>query len=321
MNERAAGREQRRPRLGRRRPPAAGIEQPAHQIVRTRSGTLAMRSLIADEVMHPGVGPLVEAQRLYVGQSHLAARLRAAGGAPPVGTPPRRQPTLVLFDVGMGAGSNAAAAFAESARAPVGAARLELVSFERDLDALRLALTEPAAFGLEGACGEAARELLETGHHESIRTRWRLEQGGALEALARQPHPADIVFWDPFSPRINGELWTVAAFSLLRQVAGPRCTLFTYSASTAVRMALLLAGWVVGIGDAIGDKAATTAAAIHADDLVLALDATWLNRLGRPDVPLPADAPPDAVRRVAALRQFALTPPGRGGTSPAPDSR
>lgn len=297
-----------------------GPERPAHQLVRTRSGALAMRSLIADEVMHPGVGPLEEAQRLYVGQAHLGARLRASGSRAGESVAPH-QARLVLFDVGMGAGSNAAAAFAESARAPDGAARLELVSFERDLGALRLALTEPAAFGLQGACGEAARALLESGRHESIRTLWRLELGDAAEALSRQPHAADIVFWDPFSPRINPGLWTVSAFSLLRQVAGPRCTLFTYSASTAVRLALLLAGWTVGIGDAIGDKATTTAAAMHGDDLARPLDATWLRRLARADVPLPADAPADAVQRVAALPQFAFTPRGPGGTSPAPGSR
>ena len=308
-----------------------------------------MRSLIADEVMHPGVGPLEEAQRLYVGQAQLGVRLRTsvsrpgeclAPGSPSEfhsaglhtrtdhpPPPPRacgataKQARLVLFDVGMGAGSNAAAAFAESERAPGDAARLELVSFERDMDALRLALTEPDAFGLQGACGEAARALLESGRHESIRTLWRLERGDALAALARQQHAADLVFWDPFSRRINPGLWTVAAFSLLRQVAGPRCTLFTYSASTAVRLALLLAGWMVGIGDGIGDKATTTAAAMHLDDLTRPLDAAWLRRLTRADVPLPADAPADAIQRVAALPQFALTPRGPGGTSPAPGSR
>ncbi len=279
-----------------------------------------MRSLEADEVMHPGVGPLVEAQGLYVGQALLGARLGAAGWSGD-GPAPRDKPTLVLFDVGMGAGSNAAAAFAESARAPAEAARLELVSFERDLDAMRLALTAPAAFGLQDACGDAARALLENGRHESTRTLWRLERGDALVALTRQPRAADIVFWDPFSPRINPGMWTVAAFALLRQVAGPRCTLFTYSASTAVRLALLLAGWAVGVGDAVGDKSATTAAAIDADDLARPLEVTWLRRLARADVPLPADAPPDAVQRVAGLPQFSFRLPGTGGTSPAPGSR
>jgi len=265
----------------------------SHAVVRTRKGLVAMRDLDAGEVMHPGVGPLVEAEQLYVRQSRLGERLRATQGR-----------YLVLFDIGMGAGSNALAARAESERVQTGAARLELVSFERDLGALELALTQPADFALEGESGQAARALLAHGRHETTRTSWRLRHGDILEALASETSLADIVFWDPFSPKTNPDLWTVAAFTALRRVAHARCTLFTYSASTAVRSALLLAGWAVGVGESIGEKAATTAAAVVATDLARPLDRQWLARLSRPDVPLPADAPADLVARISAMPQF-----------------
>jgi queuine tRNA-ribosyltransferase len=254
-----------------------------------------MRSLDAGEVMHPGVGPLVEAEQLYVRQSGLGERLRTT-----------RDRNLVLFDVGMGAGSNALAARAESERASASAARLELVSFERDLGALALALTQPADFALEGECGQAARALLAHGRHETARTCWRLHHGDVFQALAHETCLADIVFWDPFSPKANPDLWTVAAFAAVRRVAHARCTLFTYSASTAVRCALLLAGWAVGVGMPIGDKAATTAAAVVATDLLRPLDHRWMARLSRPDVPLPSDAPADFEARIAALPQFCV---------------
>lgn len=263
-----------------------------HEVVRTRGGALAMRSLDAGEVMHPGVGPLVEAEQLYVRQSRLAQRLLEA-------------PALVLFDVGLGAGSNALAARAVAERAPAQAARLELVSFERDLGALTLALETPVAFGIDDDAAVAARALLSSGRHESPRTTWRLEHGDVSAALARVATPADIVYWDPFSPRANPTLWTVAAFTAIRRAAGPRCTLFTYSASTATRVALLLAGWAVGLGDAIGDKAHTTAAAVEPGDLARPLDRAWLTRLARPDAPWPVDAPADAAARVTAALQFA----------------
>ena len=268
-----------------------------HEVVRTRGGALAMRSLEAGEVMHPGVGPVAEAQALYVSQSRLGERLRAHAAE-----------ELVLFDAGLGAGSNALAAWAESERAPAEAARLCLVSFERDLGALELALAAGAPFGLEDEAAVAARALLDGGAHDTARTRWRLRHGELLEnlALARLGTlRADIVFWDPFSPRANPSLWTVAAFAALRRAAGPRCTLATYSAATATRVALLLAGWAVGVGDAIGDKAQTTAAAVDAGDLARPLDRPWLGRLSRPDARLPADAPPDAAARLAQLPQFA----------------
>ncbi len=265
----------------------------SHELCRLRTGAVAVRDLATGEVMHPGVGPLVEAEFLYVRQSRLEDRLRETGGA-----------TLVVFDIGMGAGSNAVATRAVSERAPAHAARLELVSFERDPSALRFALKHADVFGLDGENGEAARALLDRGYHDSARTRWRLAWGDVLDALARETSRADIVLWDPFSPRANPSLWTVAAFTAIRRVAGSGCTLFTYSASTAVRVALLLAGWSVGVGDAIGDKAATTAAAVRASDLARPLDRRWLSRLSRADVPLPVDAPADVVERVGGAPQF-----------------
>jgi queuine tRNA-ribosyltransferase len=210
----------------------------------------------------------------------------------------------VVFDVGLGAGSNALSAWAASEAAPASAARLALVSFERDLGALELALAHASDFAIEGASEAAVRAILADGKHETARTSWRLERGDVLEAMAREIEPAAIVFWDPFSPRANPALWTVAAFTAARRAAGTGCTLFTYSASTAVRVALLLAGWAVGVGDGIGDKTATTAAATEVRDLARPLDRRWLVRLSRDDVPLPVDAPDGAAQIVAGLAQF-----------------
>ncbi|HUS63877.1 MAG TPA: MnmC family methyltransferase [Kofleriaceae bacterium] len=265
----------------------------AHEVVRTRAGALAVRSVEAGEIMHPGVGPLVEADALYVRQSRLAERLRAA------------ESPLVLFDVGLGAGSNALAARAVSEAAPPGAARLELVSFERDLGALALALDHAAAFGLAGEPGDAARALLAGGRHETARTLWRLDRGDLSETLSAEPARAHLVYWDPFSPRANPALWTIAAFSALRAAAAEDCTVITYSASTATRVALLLAGWAVGVGDPIGDKAQTTIAATDARALYRPLPRAWLSRLRLPSAPMPADAPTDAAARAAAAPQFA----------------
>ncbi len=271
----------------------AGRGRVGHEIIHTRGGARAMRSLADGEVMHPGVGPLVEAEQLYVRQSRLRERLAT-----------RESERLVVFDVGLGAGSNALAARSASEGLPAEAARLELVSFERDLGALALALTDGEAFGWRGEAADAARALLAHDAHTTGRTHWRLVRGDLLEALARQTVPADVVYWDPFSPRANPALWTVAAFSAARRIAGARCALYTYSASTATRLALLLAGWAVGVGDAIGDKAQTTAAAVVVSDLARPLDRGWLARLSRPDAPLPPDAPSDAIARARQAPQF-----------------
>jgi queuine tRNA-ribosyltransferase len=262
--------------------------------VTTRDGAPAVLDREAGEVMHPVIGPAVESERLYVAQSRLRARL-AEGGGP-----------LVLFDVGLGAGSNALAAWRASASAPEGARPLELVSFERDLGAFSLAISPEgvAALGTTATEAEAARALLSARQHDGARTRWRLRLGEALEELAAEASLADVVFWDPFSPKANPGLWTLAAFRALRARCGPRATVFTYSTATATRAAMLLAGFFVGTGDASGPKEQTTAAAADLADVARPLDRRWLERLARSSAPFPADAPADALERIRNHPQF-----------------
>ena len=150
----------------------------------------------------------------------------------------------------------------------------------------------------------AARELLASGVHEEPGIAWRLVAGDARQTLADGPEQADIVFWDPYSPRCEPPLWTIAAFRTLHARCGPAATLFTYSSATSVRSALLLAGFFVGFGDACGTKAATTAAAVRREDLVRPLDGRWLERVERSSAALPPDAPPDAVDLLRSHPQF-----------------
>jgi queuine tRNA-ribosyltransferase len=276
------------------------------EVVTLANGALAIRERASGEVMHPGSGPCVEAESIYVVPARLEARLRE-GGAP-----------LVLFDVGLGAATNAIFAWRVSEAQSPSARRLEIVSFEHDLDALKLAL-RPAnanALGLtrEGADAHAAATaLLVDGRHDTPRTGWRLRLGDFSAALREVPDgSADVVFWDLFSPRTAPELWTVAMFTELRRVCREGATIHTYSASTSTRSGLLLAGFAVGVGDPTGDHDETTIAATRIADLTHPLGASWLGRLSRSSAPLPSDMShdprvhDDALARVRAAPQFAV---------------
>ncbi len=269
-----------------------GVLQPGrkgrHEVIAVRNGAAAVRDLATGEIMHPVIGAQKEAESLYAQQSRLEERL-ASG-------------RIVLFDIGLGAGSNALAARAIAERSN---GHLTLISFENELGALRLALQHPAQFGLEGEAGEAARALLQGGVHETPHTLWRLLHGDIAETLPATDVLADIVYWDPYSPKSNPALWTVAAFTALRRRCGPRATLYTYSSSTTTRVALLLAGFAVGMGSGTGTQHQTTAAAVEARDLLQPFDKRFLERLSRSSAPLPSDAPPDALDRIRALPQFA----------------
>ncbi len=273
---------------------------PRFAIVATTSGAPAMLDREVGEVMHPGLGARAEAEQLYVTQARLGARL-AEGGAP-----------LVLFDVGLGAAANALAALRCARAAPSGARRLSIFSFERDLGALTLAASADGAAQLHWSAEDraAALALLEHGACDEPQFRWQLMPGDALDAIARMAQPADIVFWDPWSPRTSADLWTVRAFAALRARCAPGAELFTYSRATAVRSALLLAGFSVGAGVAVGTKE-TTAAAVAPARPAQPLDRRWLARLQRSSAALPSDVGakdlPAALAQIAAIAQFAPT--------------
>jgi queuine tRNA-ribosyltransferase len=275
------------------RPAPATETAPRYELVSTPGGP-AVRDREAGEIMHPVVGAAAESEALYVGQSRLAARLGEDG------------PPLVVFDVGLGAGSNALAALRAARALPRGGRRLDVVSFERDLGSFAFAASEEAAahLGLAPEEVRAMRALLERGAHEEARARWSLAHGDALATLPAEVALADVVFWDPYSPRQDGALWTVRAFAALRARCGPRATVFTYSTATAVRSALLLAGFCVGIGDPSGPKHGTTAAAVELADVQRPLDARWLERLARSSAAFTPDAPADALDRIRAHPQF-----------------
>ena len=270
-------------------------DAPTCEVITLKSGAQAIRDRVTGEVMHPGPGPLAEAQDVYVGPSRLAARL-AAGGPP-----------LVLLDVGLGAATNAIAAWQVAAALPGAARVLEIVSFENDLGSLRMALrpAHAAAFGLDDpAVHAAATAIAAHGEHATARTRWRLCHGDFATLIRTLPPGfADVVFWDLFSPRTAPAQWTTATFAALRRTCRAGATLHTYSASTSTRAALLLAGFAVGVGAAFGDRAETTIAAVGLADLAAPLGAAWLARLARSQQPFGPDVPPaDHAATIAAIR-------------------
>lgn len=109
------------------------------------------------------------------------------------------------------------------------------------------------------------------------------------------------------SPRAtNPELWGCGAFTALRHVCRFGATVHTYSGATSVRAALLLSGFVAGIGPRVTEGKTVTEGALGGS-LSQPLDRRRLARLTRSSAPLPADAPGDALARIAALPQFAVS--------------
>lgn len=240
------------------------------ELVTLKSGARAVRHLGHGEVMHPAGGPWTEANRLYIEQPNLAQRLLRE---------PRKP--VCIFDIGLGAATNAVAALT-CARAVGG--QVELHSFERDLAPLRLALADPEGFPFLRPWHEAAQALMQAGEWVGAEGRWTLHRGELLEQLPHAPRTAELIFFDPFSPQHNAELWTPAAFAAVLaccEQSEHGSTLLTYSAATPTRVSLLLSGFYVGVGCSTGTKRETTAAATRLELLAEPLGARWLSRWER----------------------------------------
>lgn len=262
------------------------------ELITLRSGSRAVRHVVHGEVMHPAGGPWQEANRLYVDQPQLSVRLSQQPQTP-----------VRIFDVGLGAATNAIAALT-CARAHGG--QIEVHSFELDLAPLRLALRDTEGFPFLIPFHKAAHTLMQDGQWTEPGIRWVLHHGDYLSCLDRAPGDAELVFYDPFSPQHNADLWTPSAFSALRSHCksdGTGALLFTYSAATPMRVSLLLGGFFVGAGTSTGTKLETTAGATVRSSLANPLGARWFSRWERSSARAPIGASVLSDEDEAAVRR------------------
>ncbi len=269
----------------------------AYEVHHHEQGFASIRHVASGEIMHARNPPLQEANQLYVQQSGLQAALASSAPGP-----------VVVWDVGLGAAANAMAAlrcFEELHRAGSARRPLQLISFENDLDSLRLALANHQDFPY--LWHGAPHSLLETGQWRSKcgQAQWTLVQGAFLTTLSQADTP-DIIFFDMFSSKTNQDQWTVQAFKTLWRACVQHSTqLFTYSAGTSVRASLLASGFIVASGCATGSKSETTIAmtpeaAAGAGKHHRQLDASWLSRWRRSTAKFPTSLPADEYECFAA---------------------
>jgi tRNA U34 5-methylaminomethyl-2-thiouridine-forming methyltransferase MnmC len=282
--------------------------QSGYQLVRLNNGICSVRSLTDDETFHPVVGPVAEAEALYVNQLRLRERLQNHAGE------------FVIWDVGLGAAANALTVLRATKDI---ACKIHLVSFDHTLEPLEFALQHAAELGYFGGYENHLEEFLRehrvTFQNGGQSLDWEFHLGDFPSLIVRElerrlparqvgvqapacspnklklelqhqravpeagvPAPHAILF-DAFSPAKNPAMWTLPLFTNLFQLLDPQrpCALPTYSRSTILRVTLLLAGFFVGVGHATGEKEETTIAANDLNLISEPLDRRWLDRARR----------------------------------------
>lgn len=217
--------------------------------------------------MHNPVGPWQEANELYIEQSQLKSHLTKD-----------LENELVIYDVGLGAAANAVAtlhAVRNTQR------KVRIVSFEIDLELMHFALENSQQLEYLAGYENCIQELLDKKIWQSTNITWELHHGDFLNCIDPIQHKCDLVYYDPYSPKQNSEMWSTECFRKLRKQCKPRATLYNFSQATSFRAALLEAGFYVGFGQSTGLKQDTTQAAMQLEDLARPLDERWLQRWKR----------------------------------------
>lgn len=258
----------------------------AYEVHTAPEGFASIRHIASGEIMHSRTPPIEEARRLYIEQSSLAEQVPLQDGT--------EAGPLVIWDVGLGAAANAMAAIqCYEEQAAKGQVRpLRIISFENDLDSLRLAVRHNDRFLYLRHSGPAG--ILDGGEWQS-RTlpglSWSLVLGDFHDTVAAAPAPPDLIFYDMFSSKTAAEQWTAVAFHrLFHACRGRAVELFTYTCSTPIRVALLAAGFYVAKGRSTGEKTETTVALTSPkSSRHELLGAEWLARWHRSGAKFPAD--------------------------------
>ncbi|HEY1719249.1 MAG TPA: MnmC family methyltransferase [Verrucomicrobiae bacterium] len=252
-----------------------------YQLVRLNNGICSVRSLADDETFHPVIGPVAEAEALYVNQLKLRDRLKNHSGE------------FVIWDVGLGAAANTLTVLRATREI---ACNIRLISFDHTIEPLEFALKHADALGYFGGYENHLQKFLRE-HRVKFQdgnqsVNWEFHLGDFPTFLSNSklkiknsnfaPPPHAILF-DAYSPAKNPAMWTLPLFTNLFQLLDPQrpCALPTYSRSTILRVTLLLAGFFVGVGHATGEKEETTIAANDLSLISEPLDRRWLERAKR----------------------------------------
>ncbi len=252
------------------------MQSGTYKLVQLTSGAWSLHSTEYGETFHPVIGPVAEAEALYLQQIKLLDRLE------------KHQGEFVIWDIGLGAAANVLTIL-RAARKSL--ARLRVISFDYTLEPLQFSLQKKEELGYFAGYEEPVRQLIQTHDVEFLNgeknVNWQLRLGDFPTFLktpgAKLLLKPDVILFDAFSPARNPAMWTLPLFTDLFQLLDSNrpCAMPTYSRSTMLRVTLLLAGFFVGVGHATGEKEETTIAANSLNLINEPLDRAWLEKARR----------------------------------------
>ncbi|HVU07732.1 MAG TPA: MnmC family methyltransferase [Verrucomicrobiae bacterium] len=261
-----------------------------YKIVQLKNGARSVHSIAHAETFHPGIGPMAEAEVLYVRQLRLPERVRETSEE------------FVIWDIGLGAAANVLTAIKLISRSLSQTKSIRIISFDQTGEALQFALQHADELNYLAGFKNQIAELLQKNSVEfqtgKLFVNWKFLYGDfplwlKLKNGGRAQTPPHAILFDPHSPQKNPAMWTVSLFTNLFRALDPQrpCALANFTRSTSARTAMLLGGFHVGVGHATGFKEETTVAANTLDLISEPLNSRWLERALRSDSSEPLREP------------------------------
>lgn len=241
----------------------------ADGVVITRDGTKTVFNFDYQEAYHSTkAGAYTESLEKFVKPSNIERVIK-------------KGKSIKILDVGFGLGYNVATAInfirRISKNTPV-----EIISIEKDpkfLDRIKnieypdtlakeyrfiLSLRE----GITYLGGEALKCYTAMGDGISLTV--LVEEGRKVfKLLVQEGVKFNTVFYDPFSPKVNTEMWTVDLFKLISQIIDDEGVFLTYSGAIPVKVGLMEAGFKIGYVQPVGRRSPSIIATKKGDILTI----------------------------------------------------
>jgi tRNA U34 5-methylaminomethyl-2-thiouridine-forming methyltransferase MnmC len=209
-----------------------------YRIIKTEDGSDSLFSDEYGQAMHSVSGAYEEAVLKHVRPSGILELTERE---------------LYVLDIGFGIGYNVLALIYEFLRKRSDQ-RLNIISLEKDFSCKPL--MEKIVFNDErDIIFSNIRNCMSSGETATKQYSIKMIYSDARKSIrSLNNYLFDAVFHDPYSPSKNPELWTVDFFMEVRKIIKENAVLTTYSSAPQIRMALVEAGFKIGIGPSVGKK-------------------------------------------------------------------
>ena len=184
---------------------------------------------------------------------------------------------IKILDVGFGLGYNVAVAIREAVNSNPDV-KLDIISIEKDKTVFEKIKTLNIQENLEDIYKQILNgkfkqskiggEIIESYEAEGKNFYLKILFGEGrkiIKLLSENNYQFNAIFYDPFSPKVNTEMWTLDLFRYIKKLIDKKGILATYSASLSVRKGLQEAGFKIGLVEPVGRKSYSTVATLEGE--------------------------------------------------------